>query len=59
MKCFRCGNVIDKIKFYSIKDKDGNVIGVTCRFCGYNHIKKNKPKLNEPQVEVLDVDEYQ
>ena len=47
MKCPRCNNEIDYDKkrkaVYTIRSKDNIVIGLTCRFCGWDMYKKKKP----------------
>lgn len=46
MKCIHCGNSMDydpKRKLVYTLKKDDIVIGITCRFCGFNHYKKKKP----------------
>ena len=61
MKCSKCSNVIDKVDRYTILNNKGESIGVTCRFCGFNHFKKKKAKkLPEKEIPemVIDNDEY-
>ena len=60
MICSKCNNTIDKVKIYSIRNTDGQVIGIQCRFCGYNHFKKLKTKSVKaaPFEEVLE-DDYE
>ena len=47
MKCIHCNNDMaydpHRSKVYSIRNKDNVVIGITCRFCGWDHYKKKKP----------------
>ena len=58
MKCIQCGNSMDygvkRKPIYTIKNDDGVVIGINCRFCGWNHYKKKKI---QPKKEVVEVDD--
>ena len=51
MKCIHCGNTFDKIKLMTMFDKDGNDIGIECRFCGHRAMKKLKQKKTPVEVE--------
>ena len=51
MKCIHCGNTFDKIKLMTMFDKDGNDIGIECRFCGHRAMKKLKQKKAPVEVD--------
>ena len=55
MKCIHCGNVFDKLEIMTMFDKNGNEIGIECRFCGHRAMKKLK-QLKTP--EKVDDTEY-
>ena len=58
MKCIHCGGNMQydmhRQKVYTIK-VDGVVVGITCRFCGWNHYKK---KGKSKVIEEFDESEY-
>ena len=61
MKCIHCNGDLNyderRKKGYTIV-VDNVVVGITCRFCGWNHYKKAKSKTPKQVIKEIDESEY-